>query len=102
MDEQALIAAAVRGELRAFNQLLQHHQALAYNVAYRMLDDTDAAADAVEEAAIKAAEAEAQGNKHFSHFGPSVRWTTWPKTRTTLRRWFIPVKARRRAPCARN
>ena len=54
MDEQALIAAAVRGELRAFNQLLQHHQALAYNVAYRMLDDTDAAADAVQEAAIKA------------------------------------------------
>lgn len=54
MDEQVLIAAAVRGELRAFNQLLQHHQALAYNVAYRMLDDTDAAADAVQEAAIKA------------------------------------------------
>lgn len=54
MDEQALIAAAVRGELRAFNQLLLHHQALAYHVAFRMLDDTDAAADAVQEAAIKA------------------------------------------------
>ncbi len=54
MNEQALIAAAARGELRAFNQLIQQYQALAYNVAYRMLDDTDAAADAVQEAAIKA------------------------------------------------
>ena len=54
MNEQALIAAAARGELRAFNQLIQQYQALAYHVAYRMLDDTDAAADAVQEAAIKA------------------------------------------------
>lgn len=54
MDESSLIAAAAGGELRAFNQLIQRHQALAYNVAFRMLDDTDAAADAVQEAAIKA------------------------------------------------
>lgn len=54
MDEQALVKAAQRGELPAFNRLIQEYQGLAYNVAYRMLNDPDAAADAVQEAAIKA------------------------------------------------
>ncbi len=54
MDEQALVKAAQRGELRAFNRLIQEYQGLAYNVAYRMLNDPDAAADAVQDAAIKA------------------------------------------------
>lgn len=54
MDEQALVSAAQRGELRAFNRLIQQYQGLAYNVAYRMLNDPDAAADAVQNGVIKA------------------------------------------------
>lgn len=54
MDEPALVKAAQRGELHAFNRLIQEHQGLAYNIAYRMLNDPDAAADAVQDAAIKA------------------------------------------------
>ncbi|QLQ04928.1 MAG: sigma-70 family RNA polymerase sigma factor [Anaerolineae bacterium] len=54
MDEPALVKAAQRGEPHAFNRLIQEHQGLAYNIAYRMLNDPDAAADAVQDAAIKA------------------------------------------------
>ncbi|HIC96557.1 TPA: sigma-70 family RNA polymerase sigma factor [Candidatus Bipolaricaulota bacterium] len=54
MDEQALIAAAQHGELSAFNQLVLHYQGLAYDVAYRVLNDADAAADATQDSFIKA------------------------------------------------
>lgn len=54
MDEQALIAAARRGDAQAFNKLILSYQTLVYNVAYRMLHDPDAAADATQEAFISA------------------------------------------------
>lgn len=53
-DEPALIAAAQRGELPAFNQLILHYQGVAYNVAYRILNDPDAAADATQDGFLKA------------------------------------------------
>jgi RNA polymerase sigma-70 factor (ECF subfamily) len=53
-DEQALIEAASRGELPAFNQLILAYQGLAYNLAYRILGNGEAAADATQEAFIKA------------------------------------------------
>lgn len=54
MDEDALIAAAQKGDARAFNQLVVHYQGLAYNVAYRILHDPDAAADATQDAFFSA------------------------------------------------
>lgn len=53
-DEQALIAAAQRGDLDAFNQLVIHYQKLAYHVAYRILSDADASADATQDAFLRA------------------------------------------------
>jgi RNA polymerase sigma-70 factor (ECF subfamily) len=53
-DEAALIAAAQRGHLPSFNQLILHYQGIAYNVAYRMLGDSDSASDATQDAFIKA------------------------------------------------
>jgi RNA polymerase sigma factor (sigma-70 family) len=53
-DEVALIAAAQRGDLPAFNQLILHHQSIAYNVAYRILADADTASDATQDGFIKA------------------------------------------------
>jgi len=53
-DEQTLIAAAQRGDLPAFNQLILHYQGLAYNVAYRIMGDADSAADATQDGFIKA------------------------------------------------
>ena len=54
MDEQALIDSARKGEVRAFNQLVLLYQSMAYNVAYRILNDPDAAADATQDAFLKA------------------------------------------------
>ena len=52
--EQQMIGRAAAGELDAFNQLVLIYQNLAYSVAYRTLQDQDAAADAVQESLIKA------------------------------------------------
>ena len=54
MDEAALIQSAMQGELDAFNRLILAYQDLAFNVAYRMLNDEDHAADAVQNAFISA------------------------------------------------
>jgi RNA polymerase sigma-70 factor (ECF subfamily) len=54
MDEQTLIHEALQGELDAFNRLVLAYQDLAFNVAYRLLDDEDLAEDAVQNAFISA------------------------------------------------
>jgi RNA polymerase sigma-70 factor (ECF subfamily) len=54
MDEQALIQAAQRGDLNAFNELVLHYQSQVYSLAYRIMGDGDSAADATQEAFISA------------------------------------------------
>ncbi len=57
MDEQALIASARKGDARAFNQLVLLYQSMVYNLAYRILGEADAAADATQEAFLSAFQA---------------------------------------------
>jgi RNA polymerase sigma-70 factor (ECF subfamily) len=54
MDEPALIDAARGGDREAFNRLVVHYQSLAFNVAFRILSDPDAAADATQDAFLSA------------------------------------------------
>jgi RNA polymerase sigma-70 factor (ECF subfamily) len=54
MNELALIASARKGDLPAFNQLVMLYQSMAYNVAYRILNDQDAASDATQDAFLSA------------------------------------------------
>ncbi len=54
MDEQALIASACAGNTGAFNALIRSYQDIAYNVAYRVLGNADAAADATQDAFLSA------------------------------------------------
>jgi RNA polymerase sigma-70 factor (ECF subfamily) len=54
MDEEALIASARTGDVRAFNQLVVHYQSMTYNLAYRILGNADAAADATQDAFLSA------------------------------------------------
>jgi RNA polymerase sigma-70 factor (ECF subfamily) len=54
MDEKALIEAARKGDLRAFNQLVLLYQSMVYNLAYRILSEPDAAADATQDAFLSA------------------------------------------------
>ena len=52
--EQVIIAAARRGEARAFVQLVQRYQTPVYNLAYRLLDDAAEADDAAQETFVRA------------------------------------------------
>ncbi len=52
--EDFVVAAAQRGELAAFNQLVSNHEQRVYNLAYRMLNDAEAAADATQDAFFQA------------------------------------------------
>ncbi len=54
MDEAEAIASARKGDARAFNQLVPPYQSMAYNLAYRILGDADAAADATQDAFVSA------------------------------------------------
>jgi RNA polymerase sigma-70 factor (ECF subfamily) len=53
-EEEALIAAAQRGQLDAFNELILSYQSQVYNLAYRIMSDPASAADATQEAFISA------------------------------------------------
>lgn len=52
--DDELVAAARRGDRASFNRLVGRYQGMAYNVAYRVLQDSDAAADATQEAFLSA------------------------------------------------
>ena len=60
MDEARLIEEAKQGRLAAFNQLVLAYQGMAYNVAYRVVGHPDGAADACQEAFLKAYKAISQ------------------------------------------
>lgn len=53
-EPQSLITRAQAGDRHAFNQLVLNTQSVAYNTAYRVLQDEEAAADAVQESFMKA------------------------------------------------
>ena len=54
MNLDDLIKRAQQGDLEAFNQLVIEYQGFGYNVAYRLLDDADSAADAIQDSFLKA------------------------------------------------
>ena len=54
VDELALIQMAQEGDLTAFNRLVLLYQDMAYNVAYRIMNEPPAAEDAVQEAFLNA------------------------------------------------
>jgi RNA polymerase sigma factor (sigma-70 family) len=54
LDEAKVVAEAARGDVAAFNQLVERYQNLAYSVAFRALGDAEAAADATQDAFLSA------------------------------------------------
>lgn len=54
MDEVRTIQEAQKGSIAAFNRLVMTYQGLAYNVAYRVMGHPDGAADACQDAFLKA------------------------------------------------
>ncbi len=89
MDEPALIRAAQRGNLDAFNELVLAYQDRVYNLAYRILGDPAAAEDATQEAFISA-------YQHLSTFrgGSFLSWLL----RTVANRCYDELRRRKRRP----
>ena len=54
MDEKALVDAARQGDVDSFNRLVLSYQSMVYNLAYRILGDRHAAADATQDAFLSA------------------------------------------------
>ncbi|MBN1217622.1 MAG: sigma-70 family RNA polymerase sigma factor [Anaerolineae bacterium] len=54
MDELQVIKEAQKGSVAAFNKLVMTYQGTAYNVAYRVIGNQEAAADACQDAFLKA------------------------------------------------
>jgi RNA polymerase sigma-70 factor (ECF subfamily) len=54
MDETRTIEKAQKGSISAFNQLVMAYQGTAFNVAYRVTGDRETAADACQDAFLKA------------------------------------------------
>ncbi len=54
MNEPAMIAAAQKGDVPSFNQLVRAYQSIVYHTAYRVLGDGDAASDATQDAFVNA------------------------------------------------
>jgi RNA polymerase sigma-70 factor (ECF subfamily) len=54
MDEAGLVQDARKGDLEAFNRLVLAYQDMAFNLAYRLVGDPAAAADATQDAFISA------------------------------------------------
>lgn len=88
-DEQTLLLSAKSGDLNAFNGLILQYQNLLFNVAYRILSDEDAAADAVQNALISA-------YQHFADFrnGSFRGWLM----RITVNMCYDEIRRRSRRP----
>ena len=54
MDEKAVILAAQKGDIPAFNQLVRAYQTLVYRTAYRVLGEPPSAEDATQDAFVSA------------------------------------------------
>jgi RNA polymerase sigma factor (sigma-70 family) len=89
--EVRLVELARIGRADAFNALVLQHQDLAYNVAYRLLGDADAAADVVQESFFSAWQ-------HLSSFrGGSFR--SW-LLRIVTNGCYDAIRYRQRRPAA--
>lgn len=53
-DDDTLVKQAQAGDRHAFNRLVGRHQRLMYNIAYRVMGDSDKAADATQDAFVSA------------------------------------------------
>ncbi len=57
VDEEVVVARARDGDRTAFTQLMEHYQSACYGLAWRLLGDPDHAADATQDAFVKAYDA---------------------------------------------
>jgi RNA polymerase sigma factor (sigma-70 family) len=88
-DDLTLVAQAQRGDVEAFNALVLRYQTAMYNLAFRLLDDADLAADATQDAFIAAFQ-------HLQQFRGS-NFRAW-LARIVTNTCYDALRRRRRAP----
>lgn len=88
-DEPELIERSQRGEIQAFNLLVERYQNRLYGLSYRMLGDADAAADATQDAFLSA-----YRNIRRFRGGSFVAWLLRIATNTC----YDQLRARKRRP----
>ncbi len=69
-DDQRLVADAQAGDRGAFSELVRRHQAAIYRVCFRILYDAEDAADATQDAFVRA-------YKNLSSFRQQSSFKTW-------------------------
>ena len=69
-SDAQLVSLARRGDRSSFDMLVERHYTLAYNTAYRMLDDVDSASDATQAAFVRA-------YKSLGSFRGRSAFSTW-------------------------
>lgn len=69
-DESIVIQKAINGDTVAFESLVKEYQKMVFNVAYKILKDREDAADATQEAFIKA-------YKAMESFRQDSKFSTW-------------------------
>ena len=69
-NESSVIKKAMNGDTVAFESLVKEYQKMVYNVAYKILKDREDAADATQEAFIKA-------YKAIDSFRQDSKFSTW-------------------------
>jgi RNA polymerase sigma-70 factor (ECF subfamily) len=90
-DLEPALRAAQRGEVAAFNSLVQVYQRQVYNVCYRTLGNAEDAADATQEAFLSAF----RGLKTFR--GPASGFRAW-LVRVAINACYDQLRRRQRRP----
>lgn len=69
-NEDELITRSQQGDVQSFNELILRYQTAAYGVVYRMVGDTDNAADITQDVFISA-------YRHIQSFRPGSSFRAW-------------------------
>jgi RNA polymerase sigma-70 factor (ECF subfamily) len=88
-EEQRLIESAQRGDVDSFNQLVRLYETRVYNLCYRMLGDSDAAADTAQDTFISA-------YRNLGHFRGGM-FRSW-LLRIATNACYDALRARKRHP----
>jgi RNA polymerase sigma-70 factor (ECF subfamily) len=88
-EEQRLIESAQHGDVDSFNQLVRLYETRVYNLCYRMLGDSDAAADTAQDTFISA-------YRHLDRFRGGM-FRSW-LLRIATNACYDALRARKRRP----
>jgi len=94
MNEQEAIERAAQGDKTAFGKLFDWRQRFVYNVAYRMLGDSDAAEDVAQEVFLAVW-------RSLPQFRGESRFSTW-LYRITVNRTLNRIKQEKKVTPLRN